>query len=416
MDNHDSTPETAATSRRDVLKGALAASAGSVGLAGCIGGGGSGGGSGTLKIAYLVPTSGPYGPVGNEYQDAMRMAREDVDDEVAGNDVEVIVRDSGTSPDVAVPTAQELIREEEPDVMIGALSSAVVLALEEIAAREEIPYFGIGGTNFKATGENCNQYSFVKLASGYQYGGAPLTMVDQGTSESFYFIVADYAGGTGPYQGITDQLEANTDAELLGRSMAPLGNDDYSTQLQAARDSGADTVWSVVAVADAVTLMNQADSAGLTEDTNFGIGISTILEAESLGTDTVAGTYSGASFYHTVEESQEFTENFRNQFGRPPSNWAADAYDCCREALDAVERSGSTDADDLVSALEGNEFDWTRSTQSWRACDHRAVQPYYALEGKQESDKADSFDYYNVLGNKSGEDIMRPCDETNCSL
>lgn len=397
-------------SRRTYLSGATAGVV-SAGIAGCIGGGGDD--DDPIQVGYVVPTSGPYALAGQNYQESLELAEERFDKEIGGRQIETTVRDSGTATDVAVPAANELVR-EGVDVLIGGLSSSVVLALEDIAAREEIPFFGIGGTSIEATGENCNRFSFVKLASGYQYSGAPLLMYEQGRAESFYFIVADYGGGWGPYNGITAMLEKHTDAELLGNSVAPLGNDDYSSQISDARQSGADAVWGATFGSDSVTLGTQAADAGLTEEMTLGYGISGNGVAEGIGHDQLRGTFAGTSFYYTIDEAQEFTEDYQNKFGRPPRWTAADAFDCCMEYFSAVERAGTTDADPIIDELEGNEFNWTRGTEKWRECDHRAIQPYFLLRAKDEMES--QHDYFEVLGSKGGEEIMRACEDTGCEL
>lgn len=45
---------------------------------------------------------------------------------------------------------------------------------------------------------------------------------------------------------------------------------------------------------------------------------------------------------------------------------------------------------------------------------HRAIQPYYLLEGNPSG--ADSGEYWSIIGETGGEQIMRSCDQTGCSL
>jgi len=342
----------------------------------------------------------------------MQVALDRFDNELLGQKIEVIVRDSGTNPNEAVPATEEIIRNEDPDVLIGGFSSSVVLALMEIAKREEIPYLSPGGANDNITGEDCNRYTFAKLACGHQYGGAGITMVEEDIANSFFFVVPDYAGGVGAYEAMTDILERETDAELLGSVKAALGNDDYSTQIQQARNSGADCVWNFSVGADTITWMNQAHSAGLDEDTSIGSGVFTLLEARGVDINALTGNYVGVPFYHELESSLEFVDEYQQRYGRPPHSWAAEAFDCCMEAFDAIKRTGSKNADDFIDALEGNEFSWSRSNQKWRACDHRAIQPYYLGEGID----GEGDNFLDIVGSREGEAIMRSCSDTGCSL
>jgi ABC-type branched-subunit amino acid transport system substrate-binding protein len=381
-------------------------------------GGGDGGSSDPLVIGGLFPTSGPYASSGQGMRAAFELAVNGrFGGSVAGREIDTIVRDTATAPETAVNEATALINQENIDLMVGGFSSSVCLALQDIAGREGVPYFAGGGSTLQANGENCNRQSYYAYSSGWQYSGAGVTAYEQDILDSLFFIQADYAGGEGVYRGVTSVMESETDAEMMGRALAPLGADDYSSQISQARDSGADAVWAATVGADSITikLIKQAVSAGLTDDMEILVGsvgnsVGAALTAEELG-----AIHGGASFYWTAEGSTEFSDEFSSETGSPPEWWASGTFDATMEALTAVENTdGSTGVDDLQGVVEGREFSWSRPDTSWRSCDHRAIQPYYLLEGNPSG--ADSGEYWSIIGETGGEQIMRSCDQTGCSL
>jgi branched-chain amino acid transport system substrate-binding protein len=208
-------------------------------------------------------------------------------------------------------------------------------------------------------------------------------------------------------------LENNTDAELVGETFAPLGNDDWSSQISDARESRADVAIATTAGADTVTWYQQASSAGLKDDMFIANSIVGLELANAVGAEVIEGTLGGANFWHGAPSAAEFTSDYRESYGRAPHWSAADAFASCMEIFDAVRRTGSTNADDIVDALEGNQFNWTGREQEWRPCDHKCLQQHNLVRGKAPDDMEDSEDYYEVLGGARSE---LSCEESNCDL
>jgi len=414
MKNENSTSTgnaaTGRVSRRSLLGASAAATAG---LAGCLGLGG--GESETVKIGALFPTSGAYATSGEGMKDALELAVTRNDSSAGGRDVELLVRDSGTSPDTAVPEANAMIQEENIDILMGGFSSSVCLALQDVAAREEILYFAGGGSTLQANADNCNRFSFFANPSGWQFSGAGLVAAEQGIMDSLYFVQADYAGGEGVYDGVTSVLESKTDVDVRGRALAALGNQDYSSQISKAKDSGADMIWAATVGSDTVKFVKQAMSAGL--EASIIIGATGNGTAKAFSDETLDNLYGGSHFYWTGDGAEAFVSDYREEYGSPPDWWDSSTFDAAMEALNAVDRAGgSTAPDDIIPDLEGREFSWSRPTTQWRACDHRSIQPYYLLEGQPASERDDESEYWRIAGNASGERIMRSCDATGCSL
>jgi branched-chain amino acid transport system substrate-binding protein len=379
-------------------------------------GGDDGGTPEPLVIGGLFPTSGPYASAGQGMRAAFELGVETrFGGSVAGREIETIVRDTATAPETAVNEATSLINEENIDLMVGGFSSSVCLALQDIAGREGVPYFSGGGSTLQVNGENCNRHSYFSFASGWQFSGAAVTAYEQDILDSLFFIQADYAGGEGVYRGVTSVMESETNAEMMGRALAPLGADDYSSQISKARDSGADAVWAATVGADSIKLVKQAVSAGLTDDMEIIVGVVGNSVGAALSDEELGAIHGGASFYWTAEGAGEFSQEYQSQAESPPEWWASATFDSTMEALTAVENTdGSTDIGDLESFLNGREFSWSRPGTQWRGCDHRAIQPYYLLEGNPSG--SDSGEYWSIIGETGGEQIMRSCQNTGCSL
>jgi branched-chain amino acid transport system substrate-binding protein len=350
-------------------------------------------------------------------QQALDLAVQRFEGNVAGREIETVVRDTATSPDKAVPAANSLVKEDGVDILTGGFSSSVCLAIQEVAGREQVPYFSGGGSTLQANGKNCNKYSFFSMASGWQFSGAGVAAYEQDLLDSLYFVQADYAGGEGVYNGVTSVMQSETDAEMAGRALAPLGNDDYSSQISKARESGADAVWAALVGADTITFLKQAESAGLTDEMTVLVGVTGNSVAAALSDETLSKIYGGAPFYWTVDGADEFSSNFADAQDAPPEWWSAVSFEGAMEALTAIKNAdGSSAAEDVLASVGGRSFSWARKGTKWRECDNRAVQPYYLMQGVPSAERDNENARWKVVGKTGGEEIMRSCDATGCSL
>lgn len=406
------THSSARIDRRAVLKGLGAT--GTVAVAGCSNPLGQGT-SETLKIGFVVPTSGAFASAGETMTQALEMATSRVEGQVAALPVETYVRDSGTEAGTAVPEANELIQSENIDILIGGFSSSVILALQDVAKREELLYFPVGGGATSITGEKCNRYTFAAHSNGYQFAGAPVAAYENDLFESMYVLAADYSAGRATTNAVEQLLRDERGTDVRGTSTFPIGNEDFSSQISDARESNADVCYFISAASDSIRFLQQARGAGLHNEMDLFFVFAGNLLANAVGSQALDGVYAGTHFYWEAEGSNEFSTAFREEYGRLPDWFTAPAFDASMEALTAVDTVGSASPDDLIPHLEGREFNWTRPA-TWRACDHRAVQPFYLLEGKAPGEKESESDYYNVIDSMDGEQIMRSCGQTNCRM
>jgi branched-chain amino acid transport system substrate-binding protein len=379
----------------------------------------TGGGSDSdnpIKVGLLAPTSGPYGDVGSRFVNSTKLATDRFNNIIDGRPIQIEVRDSATDPGKATRETNDLVKNEDVDGLLGTFSSSATLAVQAIAKREQVPFVSPSGASIKTTGKECNNYTFIKYVSGFQVGGSALALVEQDVANSFYFITADYTGGRGTHEGMVSTLESQTDADIVGNSYAPFGNDDYSSQISNARDSGADMVWFVTYGNDSLTLMKQSLSAGLQNEMELGFAAGQITIADAIGSEQLKDTYAAVDFYWKLPEAEQYSQEYMDAYGFPPAQDATDQFECTMELLNAFKSTSMIDADSVVEHLHGNEFNYTRGPEKWRECNHRAIQPTFALRGKPPDEKSQAHDYYEVVGSATGEKIMQSCSETGCQM
>lgn len=392
-----------------------AATAGLIGTAGCLTDSAGDSGPDTITFGIAVPTSGPPAVYGNQTAEAVEYAIESqFDGEIEGAEIETAIRDTEGDPGVAAPVANELIRDENADVLLGGYVSAACLSMMDVAERNEVPFIP-QATSTKITGENCNKYTFHHSPNSRQNAASVVAAYENDVFETLHIHHADLEGERRMAEATEAALES-TGAEVVGRSTFPEGNQDYSSGISSIRDSGADAVFMIYNLGGVISFLTQAIQSGLKEEMEFIFPMISPQLAEATSVETAEDVYGTNFFYWRQETAREFSDQYRESSGHRPRWWEAGSYEGAMELLSAIEREGgSTDADAIISQLEGREFNWFRPA-SWRACDHLSMKEMVLLRGKSEDEQEEDEDYFEVVGTQDAEVASLPCSEKSCSL
>lgn len=94
---------------------------------------------GRLKVGVIFPLSGALAAYGSDAVAGLKIAAKQ---ELRGNtplrtEVDLLIRDSGSSAKVAADLAESLIKEHHVHALIGSVSSAATLAIARVAQRNE---------------------------------------------------------------------------------------------------------------------------------------------------------------------------------------------------------------------------------------------------------------------------------------
>lgn len=406
-------------SRRTFLK-TTAAGAALTTLSGCLGGTDD---DDTLTIGATIPASGPYGQIGLNQREGVELAAEHVREEgTLDRDIEVEFVDTETAPDTGRRRAQELI-EDGAEILVGNFSSSVALAISELAAREGVIYICVGGSN-AITGSDCQPYTFNAGNSAVmQTSGGLRYVLDEGLGESVYELSADYSWGQSIQDWNENVIVPEHGGQYLGNTWTELGQDDLSSELTTARESGADIISFNHFSADHVTSANQADEFDILDDFVCVWPATEIIDAAQIGPEILShdNFYASTPWYwqHDAAPAQEFSDAFYDEFDERPLGFTASIYAGFRTCMDAVADIGTTDADELRAELEGKQL----TPQLWgvgerfRECDHRATISTFTVQGRDQGEVDDQnyFEIINVEDNPE-ETQMRTCDETGCEF
>jgi branched-chain amino acid transport system substrate-binding protein len=378
--------------RRSFLK--AAGIAGITTAAGCLGGGSGGGGTEPVKIGAVMALSGPFARTGEENRRGLEVAQEYLNGEILDNEFDLIIEDGESDPNASIQAARTLIEDEDVDALIGPVSSGNSIAvMQYIKENGQVPHLLTTASSVQAreNPENCNEYGFFIWPSnrhlaptGTQFIQELPNHIDRDIdTSSVYYVSQDYALGQNGLE-LVEEAMSEVGGEVAGSTLVPLGETDWSSYISEISNSDADVVTGVLTWGAAAQLIPQANSFGLPEEKvmmfNSGKPIGQFA-ASTMASEVVQDGWFGTHFYNPgldTEVNNEF-QSLYNELDSSllPNSTAGASFELMRALATVIEDSGSTETDDIISGLEGLEWDSVFGPIQFREEDHQAALNFY---------------------------------------
>jgi branched-chain amino acid transport system substrate-binding protein len=254
-----------------------------------------------IKIGVVIPMTGAFAPVGREVAAGAKLYIQQHGDTVAGQKIELIIRDDAGVPDNGKRLTQELIVKERVS-FLGAGITPTAMAMAPLVTEGKIAtVVMISGTSVVT--ERSPYYVRTSFTLGQQSG----IMADwaiQNSSKKAVCILSDWAPGTEAGK-VFEQHFTKGGGQVLDTLRVPLANPDFAPFLQRARDLQPDTLFVFVPAGQAGTLARQYAERGLAKSGIRLVAPGDIVDDDDLpGTgDTFLGVVT-AGFYSAAHASQ----------------------------------------------------------------------------------------------------------------
>lgn len=96
---------------------------------------------GPIRIGFLSPLTGAAAASGRELVDGWNLYWQHAGTKIAGREVQVIVEDDGSTPDIALQKARRLVQQQNVHVLVGDILANTGLAVAEFVKGTGTPYF-----------------------------------------------------------------------------------------------------------------------------------------------------------------------------------------------------------------------------------------------------------------------------------
>lgn len=374
-------------------------------------------GADTIKIGFPVPLTGPFAAEAKDQVKSAELAVQQINDKggIAGRKVELLVRDDKLNAGEAATRALELIEKDKVNAIVGALSSAIQLATNEVTRARGVLYISISQSDTINEVKDFSKYTFHEAMNPTMTTGAVARYAfKKGTKVAY--LVADYAYGHEMLRGFK-RAAAAIGAETVGEILHPFGAADYSTFMPSIRAMNPDILCICNFGRDQANSIKQAVDFGMKDVMKIVVPVLLHNQRLAAGPDVFEGVVGGANYYWGLEDTIPTAKAFNDAFkaangGAYPTDYGAYGYTGVASLLLAIKAAGGTDTDKMISALQDLKYDVAKGPQSYRKCDHQSIQSVLVLESKKKADMKNDSDLFKILINEPGsESMLRSCAE-----
>ena len=371
--------------------------------------------TGPIRIGFPVPLTGAFGA---EAQDQVRaaelaVAQFNTSGGLAGRNAELLVRDDRLNPGEAATRTLELIEKDRADFIVGGLSAAVQLAINNVTKQRKVLFNSISQSDAINEAADASRWTFHEALNPHMTAGAVGRYVFPKFGKRVAFLTADYAYGHEMVRGF-QSAGAPLGIEVVADIRHPIGTTDYSPFLPRIQALKPDVLCICNFGRDQQISMKQATDFGLKRTTKLVAPVLLYTARVAAGAEAFAGVIGGSSYYwrleDTVPSARAFNDAFRAMHGgRVPSDYGALGYAGVTTVLAAVRAAGSTDTEQVVDALGALKYDAYKGKQYYRGCDHQSVQSVLIIGSKDKPGAGDA-DLFDILAQEGPDEAMlRSC-------
>lgn len=326
--------------------------------AGCSGGllGGSdtgGSDTGPVKLAMVVPISGPSAPTGQYMSNAAQLAVDEINKAggvLDGRQLELLVEDEACDAQQGVASANKAVSAGAV-VSVGGYCSGATLPQLPIFEAANVPMI-IPAANSQDLVKAGKKNVFLVNGTGNQQSNAALAYMLK-TGVKTVALVDDNDSYAVDITAETARLikKDGTVSVALATSVTP-GESDYSAVVRDIMSTNPELVYWTGYYQEGGLIINQLRNAGFTgkimvADGSVDASISAIAGANAEG---VLATMTQTP--DTLKGGADWIANYEDAFGSAPGPFSLQSYDAVRLAAHVIDKAGSTDGDKIIAALE----------------------------------------------------------------
>lgn len=326
----------------------------------------------TVRLGLIGPMTGDNANYGTSTRDGAQIAVDEINEAGGVNGYTFVLdtQDSQGDPDSAVSAYGKLM-DSGMNVSLGCVLSGEAQSV--ITAAVEDGILIVTPTSSAVACIEGNPNAFRVCFNDAAQGTASADYIadnNLGTKIAvFYQSDIDYSAGL--YETFAAEAAVKGLEIVEEQTFTAGSNTDFSTQINAIRDSGCDLVFLPIYAAEAATFLTQA-AGKLDGVTYFGCDGLDGIQTKISDTSMIEGLMMLTPFAADAEDAatQSFVEKYVPVHGTAPDQFAADGYDAVYIVKAAMEQCGKTPADAdfneaMVAAMYEITVDGLTGTMTW---------------------------------------------------
>jgi branched-chain amino acid transport system substrate-binding protein len=333
-----------------------------------------------VKIGFIATLSGNGAPLGQDLLDGFNLGVKHAQGRLGGLHTEVIVGDDQLKPEIGRELALKMVERDRVDIITGIVFSNVMLALAKPVLDSGTFLISANAGPSELAGKGCHKNFFnVSWQNDNTHEAMGHYLKEKGV-KSVFLLAPNYPAGTDALTGFKRYYAG----QIAGELYTKLGQPDYGAELAQIRAAAPQATFAFYPGGMAVNFVKQYAQAGLKETIPL-YGPSFLLDQTSLPAqgEAAVGMFNTSFWSPDLQnpKNQTFVADFRADFGRVPSGFAAQGYDAAQLIDSAIRAVGGKlgDKDAFRKALEEAAFTSVRGPFKFNK-NHFPIQNFYLCE------------------------------------
>jgi branched-chain amino acid transport system substrate-binding protein len=340
---------------------------------------------GPIKIGYQTVLSGTLAGYGEYHKMGAVMAVDEINAKggIAGEKVELEVRDSTLKTDDAIKNARYFVDSWGADFLAGIDSSGQALAMAPIVEQLDRVLMVTHAATERLTEEMVFKKGIRQIfricTPTYQDSNAAAFVAKDLPVTRWATVSPKYEYGFTCWKMFQDTLgKLKPGVSFKTEAFAPFGTTDFRSHINTIMDAAPEGLYSTEWAGELITFIKQAKEAGLFEKVKHVLlPVGAAMDVlEGLGGEMPEGIWISGRYYFLYPASKgnvDWVARFRNRWNHYPAYVSETAYSAMYAFKAAVERAGSKETKPVIQALEGLELDSPAGHRVFRKEDHQAV-------------------------------------------
>ena len=337
-----------------------------------------------FKIGGIGPVTGAAAVYGLAVKNGAQIAVDEInaDGGINGYQIEFNFQDDEHDAEKSV-NAYNTLKDWGMQVLMGTVTSAPCVAVADKTNADNMFQITPSGSSVECA-QNPNV--FRVCFSDPDQGAASATYIAENKLAEKIAVIYDSSDvySSGIYEKFAEESK-NQGLEIVdAEAFTADSNKDFSTQLQKAKDAGADLVFLPIYYTEASLILKQADTMGYAPKFFGCDGMDGILQVENFDTKLAEGLMLLTPFAADAQDelTQKFVTSYKENYGETPIQFAADAYDAIyaiKAAMEEADITPETSVSDTcdkmkeamlkikVNGLTGEDMTWTEDGEPHKA-------------------------------------------------
>ena len=310
--------------------------------------------AGTVEIGTLFPHSGDLAWAGPQFNAAVTLAFDLVNEAggVNGKQLRTVLGDTGTSEQLATDTASGLVNLHDVPVIIGAASSGVTVAVaESVTIPAGVLLLSPASASNAITALNDDDLVFRTVVSDRVQGEVAARLARALGWERVASTYINNSFGTSLSTSFTEYFEA------LGGTVSDevsheLGQASYASELRSASDGDAEALITIAYTDSSYTILREAVEGGYFDRFMFFSASYNQGLFDDLGPEYFEGNYGVRPGAPLTPARRWFFDEFeRRQLGDVDTPLLSESFDAGMLTALAIEKADSDETDAIREAL-----------------------------------------------------------------